>query len=213
VAEPNSNIPDPDMPDTPDMPDISDAPETQPRETGTPAPGGGAKTDGKPGGRHSAKKPKGDAAKLAALEEKLTGAQAKITGGDEAFKRLAAEYDNFRKRSQKERDTAFSNGVAHAAETLLPVLDALEAAAHAETADTEYKKGVLMTLTKAGEIFEKLGIEEIDAKGRPFDPELHNACLQEPCEGMQSGCVSKVVQKGYTLSGRVIRHAIVAVAE
>lgn len=166
------------------------------------------KTEAKP-----KKKSKGENAKLAALEAKVSEGEEKIAKQDEAFKRLAAEYDNFRKRSQKEHDTAFSNGVAHAAATLLPVLDTLHAAANAETTDAEYKKGVLMTLAKAEEVFKKLGIAEIEAEGAPFNPELHNACMQESVEGVESGTICKVFQKGYTLNERVIRHSVVSVAE
>ncbi|MGD9559688.1 MAG: nucleotide exchange factor GrpE [Oscillospiraceae bacterium] len=152
------------------------------------------------------------AGEVAALEEKLAAAQAERDATNDQLLRTVAEYDNFRKRSQKEHDAAFNNGVGHAAFQLLPVLDTLEAAAQAQTTDEEYKKGVLMTLAKCEEIFEKLGIREIDALGQPFDPELHNACMQEACDGAQSGTVTKVMQKGYTQNGRVVRHAVVAVA-
>lgn len=160
-----------------------------------------------------AKKAKGgDAAKLAAAEEAYAKACEDGDKVKDQLLRVTAEYDNFRKRSQKEHDAAFSNGVAHAAEMLLPVLDVLDAAANAQTSDEEYKKGVVMTLDKAREVFAKMGITEIDAMGQPFDPEVHNACMQEACEGTDSGCITRVVQKGYSLNGRVIRHAMVAVA-
>lgn len=158
------------------------------------------------------KKPKGDAAKQAALEQKLEDAQQQSAEKDDQFKRLAAEYVNYKTRTIAEKKTAFGNGVSYAAEKLLPVLDTLEAAANAETADEAYKKGVVMTLQKAKEVFEQLGIKEIDAVGQPFDPELHNACMNEPCEGIGAGCVSRVMQKGYILNDRVVRHAVVAVA-
>lgn len=158
------------------------------------------------------KKPKSDAASLAAAEEALATAQEEAQKLRDQMLRVTAEYDNYRKRSQKEHDAAFSNGVAYAAEMLLPVLDTLEAAANAPTSDEEYKKGVIMTLAKSEEVFCKMGITEICAMGQPFDPELHNACMQEPCEGAAGGTVTRVVQKGYCLNGRVIRHAMVAVA-
>ncbi len=145
-------------------------------------------------------------------KKKEPTANDRIAEANDKYLRLMAEYDNFRKRSQKEHDAAFSNGVAHAAEMLLPVLDVLDAAANAQTSDEEYKKGVVMTLDKAREVFGKMGIQEIDAMGKPFDPELHNACMQEACEGTDSGCITRVVQTGYALNGRVIRHAMVAVA-
>lgn len=150
-------------------------------------------------------------AKLAGAEQKLADAEATTEEVRQALMRTAAEYENHRKRSQKEFETAFGNGVSHAAESMLPILDTLEAAAAAETADEEYKKGVLMILNKAHEVFKKLGIEEIDCDGKPFDPELHNAVMQEAVEDKEAGTVTRVLQKGYVLNGRVVRHACVAV--
>ena len=98
--------------------------------------------------------------------------------------------------------------------TLLPVLDTLEIAADAPTADESYKKGVTMTLEKCREAFGKMGVSEIEAQGKPFDPELHAAVLQQPStDDMPSGTVTQVMQKGYLLHDKVIRHAAVAVAE
>ncbi len=151
-------------------------------------------------------------ASLAAAEEKLEAANAKADEIQQQLLRTTAEYDNYRKRSQKENDAAFGNGISHAAGMLIPVLDTLEAAAGAPTADEEYKKGVLMTLAKAKDVFEKLGITEIECEGKPFDPQLHNACVQEEKEGVESGNITRVLQKGYMLHGRVVRHAVVAVA-
>ncbi|MFV0414478.1 MAG: nucleotide exchange factor GrpE [Oscillospiraceae bacterium] len=151
-------------------------------------------------------------AKLAAAEQKAADAEKKLAETSDLLLRTAAEYDNYRKRSQKEQEGAFGNGLGHAACQLLPVLDTLEAAAQTETTDEEYKKGVLLTLAKCGEIFEKLGIHEIEALGKPFDPELHNAVMQEEAEGAESGSVTRVMQKGYTLNGKVVRHSMVAVA-
>lgn len=189
------------------IPEETTAPENQPEETTAQPQAQPADAGGK-----AKKKPKGDAAKQAALEQKLEDAQSRLDDKDDQFKRLAAEYANYKTRTTAEKETAFGNGTSYAAEKLLPVLDTLEAAANAETADEEYKKGVVMTLQKAKEVFGQLGIQEIDALGQPFDPELHNACMNEPCEGIGAGCVSKVMQKGYTLNDRVVRHAVVAVA-
>ncbi len=150
-------------------------------------------------------------AKLAALEQKLEDSQKSLAQANDKLLRTAAEYDNFRRRTGAEKDAAFGNGVAHAAEAMLPILDTLYMAAEAESADAEYKKGVVMTLQKAEEVFKKLGIHEIEAAGQPFDPELHNACMQDDSEGFESGHITKVMQRGYTLNGRVVRHAAVAV--
>lgn len=152
------------------------------------------------------------AAQIASAESKAAEAEKQVAELKDTLVRTAAEYENYRKRSQKEQESAFGHGISHAACELLPVIDTLEAAAHAETADEEYKKGVLLTLDKCTEVFHKLGIHEVEALGQPFDPELHNAVMQDPVEGAQSGTVTKVLQKGYSLNGRVIRHAMVAVA-
>ncbi|MDL2324379.1 nucleotide exchange factor GrpE [Ruminococcaceae bacterium OttesenSCG-928-A16] len=151
-------------------------------------------------------------AKLAAAEMKVEAAEQKVEEIKNSLLRTAAEYENYRKRSQKEQETAFGNGTGHAAYEMLPVLDTLDAAAMAESKDEEYKKGVLLTLTKCNEVFNKLGIHEIPALGEEFNPELHNAVMQLPAEGAASGTITQVMQKGYTLNGRVIRHAMVAVA-
>ena len=143
----------------------------------------------------------------AELEKQL--AQTKDT-----LLRTAAEYDNFRKRSQKERDAAFGDGVSFAVEKLLGVIDTLELAANAQTADEAYKKGVLMTLDKAKAALKALNVEEIEAEGLPFDPQCHAAVMQQPApEGVESGTILAVMQRGYRRDGKVIRHAAVTVAE
>ena len=97
---------------------------------------------------------------------------------------------------------------------LLPVLDTLELAAAAPTTDENYKKGVALTLDKCREAFEKMGIVEIEALGKPFDPALHAAVLQQPAtDDAPSGTITLVAQKGYLLHDKVVRHASVAVAE
>lgn len=151
-------------------------------------------------------------AKITEAEQRVADAEQRVAEVNERLMRTAAEYDNHRKRSQREQESAFNNGVGYAAQELLPVLDALDCAAKADTTDDEYKKGVLMTLTKCEEVFAKLGIKEIEAEGQPFDPEYHNAVMQQGAEGAESGAVTQVIQKGYTLKDKVIRHAMVAVA-
>lgn len=128
--------------------------------------------------------------------------------------RTAAEYDNFRKRSVKERGEAFDKGISFAVEKLLPVLDTLEFAASAQTQDESYKKGVLMTQEKCTQAFSEMGIEEMVVLGELFNPDLHAAIAQQPAPGEEeSGTVLQVLQKGYLLNGKVIRHASVMVAE
>lgn len=145
-----------------------------------------------------------------AIGESLKKAETEIAALKDTLLRTAAEYDNYRRRTQKEKDGAFANGVAFAAVELLPVLDVLEMAATAPTEDENYKKGVLLTLEKYKAALETLGITEINPIGEMFDPNLH-AAVSTVGEGAE-GTVSAVLQKGYKLNEKVLRHAAVAVA-
>ncbi len=126
--------------------------------------------------------------------------------------RTMAEYDNYRKRSQKEKDLIFPEAIKTAAETFLPVLDNFERALNAPTADEEFKKGVAMIFTMMQESFKKLGVEEIDALNQPFNPELHNAVMHVEDDTQPENTVCEVFAKGYQLGDLVIRHAMVKVA-
>lgn len=151
-------------------------------------------------------------AKTDAVAAALEAAKAEAAKTKELFLRTAAEYDNYRKRTTRERDAAFGNGVAHAAEKMLPLIDTLEMAANADSTDENYKKGVQMTLNKAYAVLKELGLEEIPAQDQPFDPQLHSAVMQQPVEGVPAGTVVQVYQKGYTLNGKVVRHTMVVVS-
>ena len=151
---------------------------------------------------------------LAAAKAEAEKARAEADAAKDRLLRTAAEYDNFRKRSAREQDAAFGNGVAHAVSQILSLLDTLEMAEAAPTADENFKKGVTLTLEKAKAAFEALKVEEIPALGQPFDPAVHNAVMQKAAEnGEESGTVLQVFQKGYKLGDKVIRHATVIVAE
>lgn len=153
-------------------------------------------------------------AQLAAAKAEAEKARAEAEEAKDRLLRTAAEYDNFRKRSAREQDAAFGNGVTHAVGKILTILDTLEMAEAAPTADENFKKGVTLTLDKAKAAFEALKVEEIPALGQPFDPALHNAVMQRAAEnGEESGTVLQVFQKGYKLGDKVIRHATVIVAE
>ena len=128
--------------------------------------------------------------------------------------RTAAEYDNYRKRSAREADQKFNDGVSHAVNQILAILDTLDMAANAECTDENYKKGVVMTLDKAEKALKTLNITEIESMGKPFDPNFMNAVQQVPAEdGQESGTVVRVFQKGYMIGDKIIRHATVVVAE
>lgn len=158
--------------------------------------------------------PAADEAALQALQAKVDAAEKKAAETRDQLLRTAAEYDNFRKRSAREQDASFNNGVGFAVSQILNILDTLEMAANAPTTDEAYKKGVTMTLEKAAAALAALKVEEIPAQGQPFDPNVHAAVQQVPAgEGVESGTVVQVYQKGYRLGDRVIRHATVVVAE
>ena len=96
--------------------------------------------------------------------------------------RMAAEYDNYRKRSAREADQKFNDGISFAVNQIIPILDTLDMAANAPTTDENYKKGVMMTLDKAAKALDALHVEEIEALGKPFDPNFMNAVQQVPAE-------------------------------
>ncbi len=130
----------------------------------------------------------------------------------EAFLRLAAEYDNFRKRSLKEKEQSYRNGKADAVAKLLPVYDNLERALQQPTQDEAYKKGVEMTMNELVKIFTGLGVEIFGAVGEPFDPQLHNAILHTEDENLGENVIAQVLQKGFKLGERIVRFAMVQVA-
>lgn len=164
--------------------------------------------------QHGREKKKDLAAELEAAKAEAAAAEAALNAAKEQLLRTAAEYENFRKRSAREQDAAFNNGVGFAVSQILAILDTLDMAANAPTTDENYKKGVMMTLDKAAAAFRVLKVEEIPALGLPFDPEMHSAVMQQPAaEGQESGTVVQVFQKGYKLGDKVVRHATVVVAE
>ena len=130
----------------------------------------------------------------------------------DSFLRLAAEYDNFRKRSQKEKDSAYTNGKADTLAKLLPVYDNLERAMNQACEDAAYKKGVEMTMQGLIKIFSDLGVEVYGEIGDEFDPNLHNAVMHIESEELGENTLSQVFQKGFRTGEKVIRFAMVQVA-
>ena len=151
---------------------------------------------------------------LEAVKAKLEAAEQANAKLKDQMLRTAAEYDNYRKRSAREADQKFNDGVSHAVNQILAILDTLDMAANAECTDENYKKGVVMTLDKAEKALKTLNITEIESMGKPFDPNSMNAVQQVPAEdGQESGTVVRVFQKGYMIGDKIIRHATVVVAE
>ena len=130
----------------------------------------------------------------------------------EQFLRLAAEYDNYRKRTAKDKENLWTDAKADTVQAFLPFYDNLERALKQDTADEAYKKGVEMIMSQLKEVFAKLGITEIEAQGKPFDPNLHNAVMHIEDENLGENTVAQVFQAGFMLGEKVIRFAMVQVA-
>ena len=130
----------------------------------------------------------------------------------DSYLRLAADYDNFRKRTVKEKEASYGNGKADAVEKLLPVYDNLERALNQPTEDEAYKKGVEMTMTQLVSIFNSLGVEIFGEKGDVFDPNIHNAVMHTEEEDAPENTITQVFQKGFKLGDKIVRFAMVQVA-
>ena len=129
------------------------------------------------------------------------------------FVRLTAEYDNYRKRTTKEKDTIYQDAKADTIKAFLAVYDNLERAAQSEGGeDSPHKKGLEMIFAQYKDILKSLGVEEIEAKGAAFDPEMHNAVMHIDDESLGENVVAQVFQAGFKMGDKVIRHAIVQVA-
>ena len=128
------------------------------------------------------------------------------------YLRLAAEYDNFRKRSQKEKDSLYTDIKVDTLRKFLPVYDNLERALKQETADEAYRKGVEMIMAQFKSTMDGLGVTEIAAEGEKFDPEKHNAVMHVEDESFGENEIVEVFQRGFTLGDKVIRFAMVKVA-
>lgn len=145
-------------------------------------------------------------------EAELKALQEKLDAEHEAHLRLAAEYDNFRKRTQKEKDASYANGKADTVAKLLPIYDNLERALNQPTEDSAYKKGVEMTMNELVKAFAGLGAEAFGSVGDTFDPNFHNAIMHTEDESLGENVISQVFQRGFKLGDKVIRFAMVQVA-
>lgn len=150
-------------------------------------------------------KEKNEKKHAARLEEKIRQMEEEAARKTETYMRVLAEYDNFRKRSQKERDSTYQDAQISTIALFLPVLDNLERAASAAEAD----EGVHMILKQFQDLLKKCGVEECGKEGETFDPNFHNAVMHQEGEGTGEPVIVQVLQKGYTLNGRLIRPAMV----
>ena len=139
-------------------------------------------------------------------------AQQALAQEHDSYLRLAAEYDNYRKRSQKEKDNLYTEIRSETVEKFLPVDDNLERALAQETQDAAFKKGVEMTMNQLVSVMEKLGVESFGAAGDHFDPQLHNAVMHIEDESLGENVIAEVFQKGFKVGEKVVRFAMVKVA-
>lgn len=148
----------------------------------------------------------------AELQQKIEALEKELADEKEKYLRLDAEYYNYRTRSHKEKQDAYDNALTKAVTEVLSVIDNFERALTAECADANFKKGVEMIFRQYTAILEKLGVKEIEAEGKPFDPNFHNAVSQITDENLGENTVAAVLRKGYIMGNKVIRHAMVTVA-
>ena len=156
--------------------------------------------------------------KAEALKHNLSEAEKKIKSLEEEnaalndkHLRLAAEYENFRRRSAKERSELFTDALAEAVGAFLPAVDNARLAVAYATGDGELEKGMRLLDKQLGDILAKINVEEIADDGKPFNPDYHNAIVHEEEEGAPENTVKETLQKGYRIGERVIRHALVKV--
>ena len=155
---------------------------------------------------------KAEEAKKEEKPSELDTVKEQLAKEHDGYLRLAAEYDNFRKRSQKEKDDLYTVIKAETVGKFLPVYDNLERALAQETADEAYKKGVEMTMNQLVKVMEGLGVTSFGEIGEAFDPARHNAVMHVEEEGLGENVIAEVFQKGFLGGGKVIRFAMVKVA-
>ena len=148
----------------------------------------------------------------AALEAEKEALEKEKASLNDKYLRLCAEYDNFRRRSQKEKDSLYGEIRADTVQKFLPVYDNLERALKQGTEDAAYRKGVEMIMTQFTNTLEKLGVKKIESLGRTFDPAFHNAVMHVEDESLGENTIAEVFQDGFMIGEKVIRFAMVKVA-
>ena len=145
------------------------------------------------------------------LKEEIKKLQDELDSTKDRTLRLTAEYDNYRKRTAKEKESIYADAYIDVIKEILPIIDNLERAMAAEGNVEDLKKGIEMTMKGCQDAFVKLGIEEIDASGE-FDPNFHNAVMHIEDENLDKNVIAEVFQKGYKKGEKIIRHTMVKVA-
>ncbi len=149
---------------------------------------------------------------LKSLKEELDALRAENEEQEDRIKRLMAEFENFKKRSAKEREQLYNSIISDIAISFLPVIDNLEKAVSVKTEDENYKVGVELVLKQFKEVLANNGVKEIEAVGKTFDPELHEAVSSVEDENLGTQEIKEEYRKGYMIGNKVIRHSLVVVA-
>ncbi len=170
--------------------------------------------DGKPAESESGEEsPKEEAEKAAEESEEKPAEADPQQAESERYSRLFAEFTNYKRRTEKEKADLYAYAGEKFAKDLLEVIDNFERAMEAKPEGDKFAEGMDLILTQLRAVMQKNHVEEIEALGKAFDPNFHNAVMTEAAEGTESGVVTKVFQKGYTLNGKVIRPSMVAVSQ
>lgn len=146
------------------------------------------------------------------VEDAVVEEKSELEELEDRYKRLMAEFENYKKRSQKERDNLYGMITGDVVSAILPIMDNLEKAANTKTEDTNYQDGVKMVSKQLSEALVKFGLKEIESVGTTFDPELHDAVshIEDPEKGVQE--IVEEYRKGYKIGNKVVRHSMVIVA-
>lgn len=146
------------------------------------------------------------------LEQKIAKLEKEAEETNDRLKRIMAEFENYKKRNLKEKEMQYNSILADVINSLLPVIDNLEKATTSETQDEKYKQGVEMVLKQLLDVLEGFGVKKIEAVGKPFDPELHDAISHVEDETLGEQVVKEEFRTGYIIGDKVIRHSMVIVA-
>ena len=158
------------------------------------------------------KKKFGDGKELKKVREELEKTKAELEDSQTRYMRLAAEYDNYKKRTAREMDSRYADAKLDILKEILPVLDNFERGMTAECSDSAYKEGVALIFKQFTDLLAQQGVTEIEAVGQPFDPALHNAVMHIEDETFGENTIAKVFMKGYKQGDKVLRHSMVKVA-
>lgn len=191
-----------------------DSPEEGTEEAGESSE---ASTDEEgPGEKDGSKESKKEKKKKEKLDKKQEPLKEKISELEDKIRRQIAEFDNFRKRTEKEKSAMFETGAKSVIEKILPIVDNFErglAALPEEEKDSAFAQGMEMIYKQLMTELEAIDVRPIEAIGEEFNPEFHNAVMQVESEEYEAGMVAQELQKGYTYRGSVVRHSMVAVVQ